>query len=617
MTLESLLESLPRSPGCYLMKDARGKVLYVGKAASLRSRVRSYFQPSADHSPRIATMVAKVADIDLVVTASEVEALVLEASLIKQHKPRFNVMLRDDKRYPYLKLTQEAFPQLVEVRQPAADGARYFGPFTNAGAMRRVERLIRRLFRLRRCTYNLSETTGLRPCLDHHIGLCDAPCAGLIGEPAYAELVAGAVDLLRGRTDELLVDLEGRMTAAAAELEFEQAADFRDLLASVKLVTARQRIVSATAFDADVLAVAQHDDLSCVQVFFVRQGRVIGDHSVVLDGTAHDTAGVPLRAFVLSYYATAADLPPSVLLGAPIDDPEAVALWLGEQAGRKVELAVPERGEKRQLVELVRTNAEESLRQHLVDRDHQRQRSEEAVTDLRDRLDLPRTPFRIECYDIATLGGDNNVGSMVVFIDGRPSKRDYRQFKIRLDADAPNDYAMMREMLTRRLEKALAGDEKFLPLPDLLLVDGGKGQLGVAREVCQALDLHHVPLASLAKQHEHIFVPGSSEPIVLDARTPALRLLRSARDEAHRFANSAHQRLRRTASLRSILDDIPGVGAKRRTLLLAHFRSTEAIAAATIEEIAAVPGLNRPTAEAVKRHLSAPDAAAVEADEGS
>ena len=616
MSLATTLANLPRNPGCYLMRDARGKVLYVGKAASLRSRVRSYFQPGAQHSPRIATMVARVADLDVVVTASEVEALVLEATLIKEHRPRYNVMLRDDKRYPYLKLTVEPFPQLVECRQVGADGARYFGPYTNAGAMRRVERLIRRLFRLRRCTYALTGADDLRPCLDHHLGLCDAPCAGRITPEAYQTLVRGASDLLRGRTEALLADLSRRMGAAAEALDFEQAAALRDLAADVRLVTERQRIVSAQPFDADCLAVAQHDDLSCVQVFFVREGRVVGDHHVVLDGTAQDLAGVPLRAFLLDHYTRAADFPPLVLLGSPIDDADAVAGWLSERAGCRVELAVPERGDKRQLLELVRQNAEESLRADLADRDRLRQRAEEALTDLRERLDLPRTPYRVECFDIATLGGHQNVGSMVVFVDGRPAKSEYRRFKVRLATDAPNDYAMMREVLLRRLTKAVEGDARFLPLPDLLLVDGGKGQLGVASEVCRELGLHPIPLAALAKQHEHLFVPGRSEPLVLHARMPALRLLRAARDEAHRFANAYTQRLHRGAALRSVLDDIPGVGSKRRTQLLAHFRSTAAVAAASVEEIAALPGFNRAVAEAIVAHLSAVDEGESDAAEG-
>jgi excinuclease ABC subunit C len=615
MTLESLLESIPRNPGCYLMKDARGKVLYVGKAASLRPRVRSYFQPSADHSPRIAAMVARVADIDLVLTTSEVEALVLESNLIKRHRPRYNVMLRDDKRYPYLKFTVERFPQLVECRRIEPDGARYFGPYTNAGAMRRFDRLIRRLFKIRRCAYNLSGEPMMRPCLDHHLGLCDAPCAALIGQADYAGLVESAVDLLRGRVGAVLDDLEVDMRAAAEALDFERAAELRDLLADVRLATERQRIVFAQPIDLDALAVAQHDDVSCVQVFFVREGRVIGDHHATVEGTAQDHAGVPLRAFLTSYYQRATDVPPHILLSSPIEDAEAVGAWLSERVGRKIELHVPERGDKRALVDMVRANADESLRAWLADRDQQRQRAEEATEDLRERLGLPHTPFRLECYDIATLGGRQNVGSMVVFVDGRPSRRDYRQFKVHLETDAPNDYAMMREVLTRRLTRAVESDPKWLPLPDLLVVDGGKGQLGVAQAVCAELGLQQVPLAALAKQQEHLFVPGHAEPVVLEGRMPALRLLRSIRDEAHRVANTFHQRLRRGAGLRSVLDDIPGVGPARRTQLLSHFRSTDAIRAAALDDIAALPGLNKSVAARILAFLNQEDVESAEGDD--
>ncbi|MBI5834092.1 MAG: excinuclease ABC subunit UvrC [Armatimonadetes bacterium] len=605
MALDQTLANLPVQPGCYLMRDARRKVLYVGKATSLRSRVRSYFQAGAQHSPRIAQMVCQVDDVNYIVTASEVEALILEAELIKRYRPRYNIRLRDDKRYPLLKFTREPFPQLVECRQTRPDGARYFGPYTNSSAMRAFERLIRRLFHIRRCTYALDADSRLRPCLDHHLGLCDAPCAGLIDETAYAALVDASADLLRGRVDALLADLEAQMAAAAANLEFERAAALRDLLADVRKASAQQqRVVSGRVEDIDVLATAQHEDISCVKVLFVREGRVLGDHHAMLEGTLQDTADVPLRAFIMAHYAEASELPPTLLLSNPIEDPDAVSEWLSKRAGRRVEVAVPQRGDKRQLMDMARQNAEESLRQWLADRDQQRQRSEQATADLRDRLDLPHTPFRIEGYDIATLGGNQNVGSMVVFIDGRPSKKDYRQFKVRLETDAPNDYDMMREVLTRRLQRAVEGDEKFLPLPDLLVVDGGKGQLGVARDVLNELGCQHIPLASLAKQQEHIFVPGRSEPIVLEARMPALRLLRALRDEAHRVANTFHQRLRRGSSLRSVLDDIPGVGGKRRTELLTHFRSTEAIAAASVEEIAALPGLNRPIAEQIKAFLS-------------
>ncbi|MCC7495378.1 MAG: excinuclease ABC subunit UvrC [Fimbriimonadaceae bacterium] len=603
MALPHDLEVLPAQPGVYLMKDAAGTVLYVGKASSLRARVRSYFQPGADHSLRIQMMVARVREVDFKVTGSEIEALVLEANLVREHQPRYNVRLRDDKRFPWLKLTREPLPQLVECRDLAQDGARYFGPYVDAGAMRATDRLLRRLFKIRSCSFALSGQPQMRPCLDYHIGLCEAPCAGYVGIAEYNRQVDQAAAFLRGEVGDIVSELQAEMQAAAEHLEFEQAARLRDLIADLQKALAGQRIVSASGLEADVFAAAQHDDLSCVQLFFVRAGKVVGDHRGIFEGAADDTAGEAIRAFLTAYYGERPDIPRLVLLAAPLEDRAAIAQWLTQQRGQKVEVLVPERGERRQLVELVRDNAADSLRRWLTDRDQQRQRGEVAATDLRDHLGLPRTPFRIECYDIATLQGDWSVGSMVVLEDGRPVKKAYRQFKIRHPHAAPNDYEMMKEVLLRRLQRAIEGDPKFLPLPDLLLVDGGKGQLGVAVEVCETLGLQQLPLAALAKRQEHLFRPGQSDPIVLEARAPALRVLRALRDEAHRFANTFHQRLRRQSGLRSILDDIPGVGATRRTTLLSHFRSTQAIREASLDEIAALPGLNRPLAERVKRYL--------------
>ncbi len=604
MSLDETLANLPVSPGCYLLRDARGKVLYVGKASNLRNRVRSYFQPGAVHSPRIAALVERVADLNVIVCSSEVEALILEATLIKRHRPRYNVRLRDDKRYPLLKFTNEPFPQLVECRQRINDGAQYFGPYTNSAAMRALERLIRRLYHIRRCTIPLNPSANARPCLDYHLGLCDGPCAGLITPEEYALKVEAAARLLRGQTDDVLAQLDADMAAAAAELDFERAAELRDLAADVRQATITQHVVTHRADDADVLAVAQHEDVACVKVLFVRQGRVLGDHDAILEGTLRDSADVPLRAFISAFYADMDHPPRALWLSNPIEDPAAVARWLSQRASHSVEVTVPERGARRAVMDLARQNAEEALRQWLADRDQQRQRAEAALADLGDVLRLPRTPFRLECFDIATLGGGHSVGSMVVFVDGRASKKDYRQFRIREPADAPNDYEMMREVLTRRLTRAAEGDPRFLPLPDLLLVDGGKGQLGVAQAVAAELGFQQVPLAALAERFEHIYLPGRSEPVVLAQRAPALRLLRALRDEAHRVANTFTARLHRAGTLRSVLDDIPGVGARRRTALLTHFRSTDAIAAASVEDIAAVPGLNLPVAETIKAYLA-------------
>ena len=604
MSLAQTLATLPTTPGVYLMKDADDTVLYVGKAVALRNRVRSYFQPGQDLTPRIRMMVGRVAAIDTIVTGSEVEALILEANLIKEHLPRYNVRLRDDKRFPYLKLTDERFPQLIECRQTARDGARYFGPFTDAGAMRRVDRLLRRLFKIRSCTFDLTGEAQMRPCLDHHIGLCDAPCAALVSQETYRAGCEQAAAFLRGEVHDIPERLAAGMQHAAQHLEFERAAELRDLLADVQKVIERQRVVSNRRLDADAVALARHDDVTCVQVLFIRGGKVIGDHHGIVENTAEKTADEPLRAFLIGYYEEAAEIPRAVLLSNPLEDAEVIADWLAAKTDHKVEVSVPERGELYRLVGLAATNAEVSLNAWLADRDRQKQRGEQAVSDLREQLGLTKTPFRIECFDIATLQGDQSVGSMVVFEDGRALKNAYRQFKVKQPADAPNDYAMMREVLTRRLQRAVDGDAKFLPLPDLLVVDGGKGQLQVAVEVTTELGLQQLPLAALAKRFEQVFRPGRADPIIMPERAAGLRVLRALRDEAHRFANTYHRRLRRNEGLHSILDDIPGVGPKRRTLLLSHFRSTKAIREASLEELAALPGMNLPAAEAVKKFLT-------------
>lgn len=602
--LKPTLDLLPALPGVYLMKDAAGEVLYVGKARSLRQRVRSYFQPSQQHPPRIAALLRKVASIEHIVTDSEVEALILECNLIKKYRPRYNVRLRDDKRYPYLKLTAEPFPRLIEVRQVEPDGARYFGPYTDTTAMRHLEQVLRQVFRLRTCTYHLPSKERMRPCLDYHLGLCDAPCAGLISAAKYQKLVAGAAQFLSGRQEPLLCHLRAEMEAAAESLDFERAAKFRDHLRAVEKIVARQKIVSPRSFDADVIGLAQREGLTCAKVFFVREGKLVGQHHVLLDGTAEEEPTAVLSAFLQQYYAGAPQVPPQVFLPRRPENAETLAAWLTFRRGRTVRLHVPQRGDKRRLVELAEKNAHLTLEQYQAEQRQQRQRAEEAVMELRERLGLPRPPFRIEAFDIATLQGDESVGSLVVFKNGRPSKKDYRRFQVRLATEHPDDYAMLREVLSRRLQRALEGDPKFSELPDLLVVDGGKGQLNVARQVLAEKNLEHIPVAALAKRFEHLYLPDRPRPLVLEERSPARQLLQALRDEAHRFANEYHRKRRRRASVRSILDDIPGIGPKRRTQLLAHFASTEAIKNASVEEIAAVPGMNRAVAERVHRYLN-------------
>jgi len=601
--LEQKLASLPTQPGVYWMKDANGAILYVGKAKSLRSRVRSYFQEKQPRSPRLRAMVDKVADIDHILTDSEVEALILESHLIKQHRPRYNVKLRDDKRYPYLHLTNERYPRLVVARQVVQDGGQYFGPYTDSGAMRRTERLIRKIFRIRSCAYDLSGDHHVRPCLDHHLGRCDAPCADLISPEEYRTLVQGAARFLEGRQEHLRKELRAAMEEAAANLEFERAAKLRDQWQAVEKVVEKQKIASFSEGDEDYVALARRDDLAAVEIFFVREGKVVGDQHVLLEGGQEEAPADLLSAFLAQYYAEVTQLPDRVLVPEALEEAEVLAAWLTEQRGKKVEVHVPQRGHKRRLLELVAKNAELALEQLQLEQAQQRQWAEQAVVELKERLGLPKNPIRIECYDISTLQGRESVGSMVVFKNGRPSKKDYRRFKIRWDTDHPDDYAMLREVLTRRLNRTLAGDPKFAEWPDLLVVDGGPGQVQVAAQVLAELGIEGVAAAGLAKRFEQVFLPGQTRPVVMDERSRGRQLLQRIRDESHRFANEYHRKLRRETAVRSILDDIPGIGEKRRTQLLAHFESTDAIKNASVEELAAVPGMNREAARAVWEYL--------------
>jgi excinuclease ABC subunit C len=601
--LNRKLATLPPQPGVYLLKNAGGEVLYVGKARSLRARVRSYFQESPPLAPRTAALVQKVADLEYILTDSEREALLLESHLIKEHRPRYNVRLRDDKRYPYLKLTAELYPQLLEVRQVEKDGARYFGPFVDSGAMRRTVQLLRQIFRLRTCSYRLTGQEDLRPCLDYHLGLCGAPCQGSISPEDYGKQVEGAVRFLRGQQEEIVRELRQEMEAAAEALDFERAAKLRDQMRAVEKVVERQKIVSPADTHEDLLALARGEEMACVEVFWVRHGKVIGEQPVAVECSAEDSDEEVLTAFLKQYYAEAPDIPPRLLLPCPLAEADLLSDWLTSLRGTRVELHVPQRGDKRRLLELVQRNAERGLEQLLLEQAQRKDRAEEGLTELRDRLKLDRPPRRIECYDISTTQGREAVGSMVVFKEGRPSKQDYRRFKIRLALDHADDYAMMREVLRRRFQAAQEGHPQFQELPDLVLVDGGPGQLNVALEVLQELEVRGVAAVGLAKRFEQVFRPGEKTPLLLEERSRARQLLQALRDEAHRFANEYHRKLRRRTGLHSILDDIPYVGPKRRTALLSHFASPEAIQRATVEELAAVPGMDRRAAEAVHRHL--------------
>ena len=587
------LKLLPDSPGVYIMKDARGKIIYVGKAIVLKNRVRQYFQSSRNQAPKVRAMVSHVVDFETIMTANEVESLILEANLIKKHRPRYNIRLKDDKSYPYVKVTvQEEYPRVFITRRVLRDGARYFGPYTNVTALRDSLKLLKRLFPLRTC-----RTMPERPCLEYHIKRCLAPCVGKVTEEDYRAMIRAVLLFLEGRTDDVERELEHRMQLAAEAYHFETAARLRDQLAAVRKAAERQNIVTG-AGDQDAIGMARSAAGVCVQIFFIRGGKMIGREHFLLRGSEEESDADILRAFLEQYYNQATFVPREVLLPHVIDaaGQEIIERWLAEKkGGGKVSLLTPQRGTKRDIVVMATGNAEK----YLTDEETRRSLADEqtigAVEELGRYLGLRKPPYRMECFDISHNQGQETVASMVVFEGGQPKKSDYRRFKIKSAEGKPDDFLSMREVTTRRYV-GLPEEE----LPDLIIIDGGKGQLSSALEIIRNEAGHrNVPVVGLAKQFELVFTEGSSEPVELPRRSQSLYLIQRIRDEAHRFAITFHRKLRGKRNLVSVLDHIVGVGPKRRQSLWSHFGTLDKIKAASIDELAAVPGMNRPSAEAV------------------
>ena len=621
--VQETLNGLPIRPGCYLMYDVNGQVIYVGKAVNLRARVRSYFHANAMDmgvSPKTARLVADIDRIDFIVTDTELEALILEANLIKKHRPRYNVKLKDDKRYPYIKVHwREDYPKVTITRRMIRDGARYFGPFTSSLAMRQTLDTMRKVFPYLSCD-RVIDGQDTRACLYYDIKLCNGPCIGAVSRQEYRETIAGLIQFLEGKTESFVANLKVKMAAAADDLDFETAATIRDQLRAISHIVEKQKIVSAAQADQDVVAFAREDGDTCVQVFFIRGGKLLGREYFILDGAEDADEQAIMTSFVKQFYDDAAYVPPEVLLPSRIEEALIIEQWLRQKRGTKVMLTVPRRGHKRGLVRLATENAAETLSSLREQWQVDRHKQEQAMAELQEALDLPLAPARVECYDISTTQGTATVGSMIVFVHGVPRKSDYRRFNVRSVSGEPDDYASMREVLTRRFRRwqeaskgELTRDDPgakarkqtaWALLPDLLLVDGGKGQLNVAIETLEEFDLlGQVPVAGLAKQNEELFVPGRHDPILLPRRSQGLYLVQRVRDEAHRFAITSHRSQRRKVGLASQLDRVPGVGPARRKTLLKHFGSIEAIRAATVEEIAALPGIPRDVAESLKAHL--------------
>lgn len=619
-TIQHKISQLPERPGVYLMRDAARTVIYVGKAKVLRNRVRSYFGDIRDLHQRTQMMVSQVADFDIIVVDTEVEALALEAVLIKRHKPKYNVRLVDDKSYPYIKITtQDTFPKIMVVRgqQQLLDGARYFGPYPGVGGMWELVRLVRRVFKLRQETKNSFkqragcpwDETGAplkRPCLDYDIGLCTGPCAGMAAPEDYRAQVKEAITFLEGRTERLIDELTAEMERAAGELRFEAAARVRDRIMSLNQVQPDAKVVSTKRAALDVVAYYARADEACMTVSVVRDGKLIDQQHHLLDGVTGVGSDELLTAFLTQRYSQIGSPPKQVLIPHEISEGELLERYLTERRGQRIRLLVPRRGEKAELVVMTQENARLYLEQVQAKKGEEAQKAEEALRELASLLDLPEPPKRIECYDISTLMGEDSVGSMVVFLDGLPAKAEYRRFKIRHYTGNPDDYAMMKEMLERRLGAALLKSRKFSSLPDLMVIDGGKGQLGIAVQALNELNIH-VPAIGLAKRYEEIFQPGQEHGTMLPRNARALHLLQRIRDEAHRFALRYHTTLRNRRVKESLLDEIPGIGPTRKQALLKHFGSVDKIRKASVDELAQVKGMSRPAAEKIAELLAEVD----------
>jgi excinuclease ABC subunit C len=604
--VEEKLQTLPTKPGCYLYKDSSGTIIYVGKAINLRNRVCSYFHKSANHPPKVRRLVKNIDDMEYIVVGSELEALVLECSLIKKHQPHYNVRLKDDKQYPYLCMTmKEAFPRLLVVRRVKDDGNRYFGPYPNSRAVYNAIELVNRLFPLVSCGKVFTGKAVQKPCLYYHMGQCLAPCAGLAEKEAYKAATKDVTDFLEGRQEHILKRLRVEMEEAAEELEFERAARLRDRIQGVEEVLQRQKVVSNDLIDQDVIAVVEDTsglNGSCIQMFYIRGGKLIGQNHFLVEGTGEETEGEIVQGFVKQYYQNANFIPAEILLPSNMDEVDIIQSWLKQRKGRKVEIQVPLRGDKRKLVDMATENATHALDQIKAEMRAKLGNKERALEELAEALGLTEPLKRIECYDISNTQGENQVASMVVCENGEMNKQEYRRFKIKREDDKPNDFASMREVITRRLLEAKQNNPRFNRLPNLIIVDGGKGQVAYAFAAMEEVELH-VPLCGLAKQFEHLFLPHEPDPIILPRTSQALYLVQRIRDEAHRFANTFQAQVRDKKSTRSVLDDIPGIGPRRRRALQLHFGSVAKIRAASVEDLANVPTMTKQMALVVFAHL--------------
>jgi len=613
--LQGILATLPAKPGCYLMKNAEGRIIYVGKAISLKNRVRSYFHADASHDGKTRRLAREITDIEWIVVGSELEALILEMNLIKKHRPKYNVRLKDDKRYPYIKIHwADPFPKVTVTRQMTDDGSRYFGPYTSAWAVYQTLDVLRRIFPYLTCDRDI---TGLdkRACLYYDIKLCIAPCIGAASQVQYRQMISDLMDFLSGHSEGIVTRLQNEMEKASEEMRFEKAAALRDQLKAIQSIIERQKIVFATDYlDSDVLAMARSDGEACVQVFFIRGGKLIGREYFILEGTEDVADTEVMEQFVTQFYTEAATIPAQVMLPQEIEEARIIGQWLrSKRGGEKVEFFVPKEGQPHELVQMAAENASETLQALRAQWQADTHKQEQALAELQQALNLPEPPNRIECYDVSNTQGTAIVGAMVVFTQGIPDKKLYRKFNIESVVGAPDDFASMEEMLTRRFRRWRSSQEtadqpgakkdaSFSFLPDLIIIDGGKGQLGRAVQVLEKFELlDKVPVVGLAKQQEEIFFPHKSDSLMLPRHSQGLYLVQRIRDEAHRYGITAHRKKRQKLGMASQLDSIPGIGPARRKALLKHFGSVDKIRDASIQDLRAV--VPEDAALSIKEHL--------------
>jgi len=614
--LETKLKNLPDQPGVYIMKNDNGRVIYIGKAVSLKNRVRQYFR-STGHTGKVGAMVSHTTDFEYILTDSEVEALILESNLIKKHRPKYNILLKDDKHYPFIQITTgEEYPRILLTRKINKDNHRYFGPYTSAKAVRETIEVIKKIFPIRTCNRVIKEGQAPdRPCLNYYIGQCWGPCLGNVKKSDYQNMINEVCRFLEGKQEDILAKLRKQMQEAADKLHFEKAGALRDKIQAVEKILEDQKIISTSMVDQDILSFYQESDQTAVQIFFVRRGKLISTEHHVLEDTRGEIFKELINSYLKQFYGESAFIPREILIQEDIEDRETIEKWLTERKGSRVYIRVPKRGEKYKLVQMALRNAEEYLQIYNRKAEREYARTRGAVLELQQELKLSTTPIRIEAYDISNTQGTLSVASMVVFEDGKPAKNEYRRFRIKT-VEGPDDYASMEEVIDRRFSRGLNERKqldqedkdysvgKFSRFPDLIIIDGGKGQLGAAFKSMKKLGVDYIPTLGLAEKFDEIYFGEIEKPIILPGNSNALHLLQRIRDEAHRFALTYHRNLRNKNSIHSILQDIPGIGPKRMKQLIKAFGSVTAIKKASLEQLASVKGMNRKVAKELKSYLS-------------